>query len=210
MKRAIIRCLGTYYPCQVEQLWACPIIAATEATSALAPAKGASSTGLTWGCDINANLAAIHLPAIHSLAGSIGLVLGGHGDEAIATRASGLAVDHHNGIADGPEFRELVVEGLGGGGPGKLTNIQFVRHAFQEESCRKRVQFWCLTPQPRSNIKFFQAPRGLHNREPYIKQAPRPRRVSRIVGHHIIPPSCEYTCRLHHPSQSQRLRRRNP
>lgn len=104
----------------------------TEAATATATAAAeatAAGTLLTFAGDVDGECAAIEIAAVHAVDGLLGVLCGGHGDEAEAARAAGHAVHHDGDLEDGAVLGEGVLEVVFGGLERKVPDKQLVAHA---------------------------------------------------------------------------------
>jgi hypothetical protein len=112
--------------------------AAAAATTAAAAAEAATAaTALrTFLSLVDAQRATVEVGAVHGRDGSLRLLLGSHGDETEAARATGLAIGHDVRVSDLAGAGESLAQDVRGGVKREIADVEAIAHLLFSRSLR--------------------------------------------------------------------------
>jgi hypothetical protein len=108
---------------------AAAIPAAATATTAIPAAATSTRPFFTSASEINSEITAVQISAIHGTYGFLGFFLCAHGNERESARPAGGAIGHEIGFEDGAVRGKSILEIVFGGVEGEISNKQFIIHA---------------------------------------------------------------------------------
>lgn len=101
---------------------------AAEGAAVVTTTAAAAEATLAGSGQSNADAAAVQVLLVHLVDGVVGRLLGAEGDEAEATGAAALAVDHDDGVSDLTKVGESLTKTVGVGGPGEVADVELGGH----------------------------------------------------------------------------------
>jgi len=106
-----------------------PSASAAAAAAAIPSATATTRAFFTSASEINGEVTAVQICAIHGTDGFLGFFLGAHGNEREPARPAGGAIGHEVGFEDGAVGGESVLEIVFSGVEGEISDKQFIIHA---------------------------------------------------------------------------------
>jgi hypothetical protein len=134
MRRLVRRCLVRYngkdsVPSRTAVATLTTATSASAAAAAIASATATTRAFFTSASEINGEVTAVQIRAIHGTDGFLGFVLCAHGNEREPARPAGGAIGHEVGFEDGAVGGESVLEIVFSGVEGEISDKQFIIHA---------------------------------------------------------------------------------